>query len=69
MDDNTKKYIRENYEWSMGCGGQVNEGQCPICCGCSEKHALKSAGYIGHNRNCNLAKALDMDGEIVIWKK
>lgn len=48
-------YLKKS-EWSMG------NGQCPECCGVSAKwfgHSLHTtAGSIGHQKKCALAKAL-----------
>lgn len=69
---NTIRWIREKYEWSMGCGGQYNQGQCPVCCGVSLAWRANSGGWgdrVGHKRHCKLAKALKADGCDVLWDR
>lgn len=65
------KYLK-SIEWSMGCGGDRNEGQCPECCGPSKewveganKNWMKQFGCkrvgdekIGHTPECPLGNAL-----------
>lgn len=60
-------YLRSK-EWSMGCNGRINKGQCPECCGLHEGHfpsihALDSS-KVGHKPDCALAAAIsDLGGE------
>ena len=63
------KYLR-NKEWSMGCGGSQNRGQCPDCCGKSLMWIEDFGGwgtYFGHEPGCPLASALESEGETVVW--
>ncbi len=71
MVDNVAKWIKEKYEWSMGCDGHKNQGQCPICDGVSLAW-MQSGGWgdrYGHARHCKLAKALAADGCEVVWDR
>lgn len=58
-------------EWSMGCGGSSNTGQCPECNGVHEgwhghpNHMTSDS--IGHKRNCGLAISLRDLGEDVLF--
>ena len=64
----------KSIEWSMGNGGDRNEGQCPECCGVSKKWAeganknwMKQFGHkrieddkIGHTTECRLGNVLNI---------
>ena len=67
----TIKWIQENFEWSMGCGGSRNEGQCPICHAVSPIWLLNRGGWgrkFGHRESCGLAKALKEDNIEVVME-
>ena len=68
---NSIKYLRD-LEWSMGCGGDENKGQCPECCGVSYAWRFESGcghGTVyGHKYDCKLALALMYDGEDVLFE-
>jgi len=67
---NTVQWIQEKYEWSMGCGGGRNKGQCPVCNAVSREW-LEKGGWgnvFGHVKSCSLAKALKEDGIEVVMK-
>lgn len=64
---NAVQYLRRR-EWSMGCGGDENKGQCPECCGVSEAWLTCGLGWgggWGHKPHCSLASALISLGEKV----
>lgn len=64
------KLTRSKLEWSMGCGGDQNAGQCPVCDGVSLAWREAFGGWgneVGHERDCELAKALEAEGEKVLW--
>lgn len=51
-------------EWSMGCGGDKNQGQCDYCGGCSNDWGNHLPDW-GHKTDCPLALALKNEGEKV----
>lgn len=63
--DKTLKYLKGK-EWSMGCGGRDNTGQCPDCCGSHESslgHPCHlTADTLGHKKGCELAEMLEEFG-------
>ena len=68
----TINWIREKFEWSMGVGGDKNEGQCPVCDAVSLAWRSVPGGWgdrFGHKRHCKLAKALKADACDVIWDR
>ena len=68
----TARWIQENFEWSMGCGGEKQKGQCPVCCGASFAWRDNHGGWgneFGHKKNCSLAIALLIDGADVVWEQ
>jgi hypothetical protein len=66
----TIDYLRRR-EWSMGCGGSENNGQCPECCGVHEgwhgHPCHTTSDTIGHKKSCKLANALKDLGEDVVF--
>jgi hypothetical protein len=61
------EYLRQR-EWSMGCGGPENQGQCPDCCALSEAWLTRPGGWgdgWGHKTECSLAAALVSMGQSV----
>ncbi len=56
----------KDIEWSMGCNGKVNKGQCPVCCGVNESwlgHPLHlDAKELGHKKDCKFAKRIESNG-------
>ncbi len=68
---NATEYLKAT-EWSMGCGGNRNQGQCPECCGVSRAWAdsanpgfVKQFGRkrvedkdVGHKPDCKLGTAI-----------
>ena len=59
-------------EWSMGCGGKENRGQCPECYGSGvNAHGhpcYLTADTIGHEVGCELAVSIRNLGGNVIFK-
>ena len=63
-------YLRA-HEWSMGCGGRINEGQCPDCCGLSFAWVRDQPvwqGPAGHTHRCPLARILAGLGASIVWQ-
>lgn len=67
-----RKIIQEHLEWSMGCGGDNNEGQCPVCHAVSPAWIFGKGGWgnrFGHRMDCPLAQAIEADGGEVVWEQ
>lgn len=68
--NNVLDYLRTR-EWSMGCLGGRNMGQCPECCGVHESwlgHPLHlDSSELGHKKGCSLAAAIESCGGVVVY--
>lgn len=63
-------YLRDR-EWSMGCNGSRNMGQCPECYGVHESHLGHplhlDSSRLGHRKGCPLAAAIESCGGEVLY--